>query len=223
MAGRIVCSHVGCAPVCALATVVVLAASATIVQAQSPSPQDAIVAYTSWTKFCGKEQTQAGRKEVCVTVKEARGLSGQVLAGAALYETEGETTRLLRITLPNGVQLPQGARVVIDTDEPINAPFLKCETAGCMAQAQVDPDFVTRLKQGKYLVLEGIDASGHLATYLIPLIGFAQANEGPPTDPLRVKAEPGKHWPERNDQLIRCGDTVGAAACAWQRFRERDR
>jgi invasion protein IalB len=141
------------------------------------------VVYSPWTKFCGKDQNQAGAKEVCLTVKEARLETGQFLAGAALIEQEGEQKKIFRITLPLGMQLPQGTRVVVDQDQPLTGRYIVCLPNGCMADFEVNPDFVGRLKKGQSIVLQGINLPGQAASYPIPLVDFARANEGPPTDP----------------------------------------
>jgi hypothetical protein len=52
-----------------------------------------------------------------------------------------------------------------------------------MADFEVNPDFVGRLKKGQNIVLQGINLPGQAASYPIPLVDFAKANEGPPTDP----------------------------------------
>ena len=151
-------------------------------QAQG-SDQQMPVVYSPWTKFCGKDQNQAGAKEVCLTVKEARLETGQFLAGAALIEQEGEQKKIFRITLPLGMQLPQGTRVIVDSDQPVSGRYIVCLPNGCMADFEVNPDFVGKLKKGQNLVLQGINLPGQAASYPIPLADFAKANEGPPTDP----------------------------------------
>jgi invasion protein IalB len=140
------------------------------------------VVYSPWTKFCGKDQ-QPGAKEVCLTVKEARLETGQFLAGAALIEQQGEEKKIFRITLPLGMQLPQGTRVVVDSDQPVAGRYIVCLPNGCMADFEVSTDFVGKLKKGQNMVLQGINLPGQAASYPIPLTDFAKANEGPPTDP----------------------------------------
>src|SRR5262245_34087488 len=81
-------------------------------QAAPGGDQQMPVVYSPWTKICGKDQ-QPGAKQVCLTVSEAHLETGQFLAGAALIEQEGEQRRIFRITLPLGMQLPQGARVIV--------------------------------------------------------------------------------------------------------------
>jgi invasion protein IalB len=140
------------------------------------------VVYSPWTKFCGKDNQQ-GAKETCLTVKEARLETGQFLAGAALIEQEGEARKIFRVTLPLGMQLPQGTRVVVDQDQPITGRYVVCLQNGCMADFEVNADFVGRLKKGQGLLLQGINLPGQAASYPIPLTDFAKANEGPATDP----------------------------------------
>jgi invasion protein IalB len=153
-------------------------------QGQAPGGNEQMpVVYSPWTKFCGKDQNQAGAKEVCLTVKEARLETGQFLAGAALIEQEGEQKKIFRITLPLGMQLPQGTRVIVDHDDPIGGRYIVCLPNGCMADFEVNPDFVGKLKKGQNIVLQGINLPGQAASYPIPLTDFAKANEGPPTDP----------------------------------------
>jgi invasion protein IalB len=158
-------------------------------QAAPGGDQQMPVVYSPWTKFCGKDQNQAGAKEVCLTVKEARLETGQFLAGAALIEQEGEQKKIFRITLPLGMQLPQGTRVIVDQDQPVTGRYIVCLPNGCMADFEVQPDFVGKLKKGQQLTLQGINLPGQAASYPIPLADFAKANEGPPTDPKEFEAK----------------------------------
>ena len=157
-------------------------------QATAPADQPPIV-YSPWTKFCGKDNNNPAAKEVCLTVKEARLETGQFLAGAALIEQQGEEKRLFRITLPLGMQLPQGTRLLLDKEQPMQGRYIVCLPNGCMADFDVNPEFVGKLKKGQQLVLQGINLSGQAATYMLPLTDFAKANEGPPTDPKKFEED----------------------------------
>ncbi len=154
-------------------------------QAQGEQPP---VVYSPWTKFCGKDNNPQA-KEVCLTVKEARLETGQFLAGAALIEQTGEEKKLFRITLPLGMQLPQGTRMLLDKEEPMQGRYIVCLPNGCMADFDVSKDFVAKLKKGQQLVLQGINLPGQAATYMLPLTDFAKANEGPPTDPKKFEED----------------------------------
>jgi invasion protein IalB len=153
------------------------------------TPQQMPVIYSPWTKFCGKDQNNQQAKQVCLTVKEARLETGQFLAGAALIEQDGEQRKLFRITLPLGMQLPQGTRLIVDQEQPMQGPYVVCLPNGCMADYQVDAAFVGKLKKGTQITLQGINLPGQAASYPLPLgAEFTKANEGPPTDPKEFEA-----------------------------------
>lgn len=154
-------------------------------QAAAPpaeQPQMPIV-YSPWTKFCGKDNNNPAAKEVCLTVKEARLETGQFVAGAALIEQEGETRKILRITLPLGMQLNPGTRMILDKEQPLSGRYVVCLPNGCMSDFEVNADFVAKLKKGQTMLLQGINLPGQAASYPLPMVEFAKANEGPPTDP----------------------------------------
>jgi invasion protein IalB len=155
-------------------------------QAQGDQPP---VVYSPWTKFCGKDNNNPQAKEVCLTVKEARLETGQFLAGAALIEQAGEEKKLFRITLPLGMQIPQGTRILLDKEEPQQGRYVVCLPNGCMADFEVSKDFVAKLKKGQQIVLQGINLPGQAASYMLPLTDFGKANEGPATDPKQFEAE----------------------------------
>src|SRR3981081_4392178 len=93
--------------VCRRATYGAAAVVLALGTALAASAEDAIV-FSPWGKFCGNDQGNAAASEVCLTVKEARLETGQFLAGASLIEQAGEDKKIFRITLPLGMQLPQG-------------------------------------------------------------------------------------------------------------------
>ena len=178
-----------------LASIVVLLALHAVSSAQPrkapPAPAEKIrqppVVFTPW-KFCGKDNNPQA-EEVCLTVREARLETGQSLAGAALIEQRGEEKKLLRFTLPFGMRLPQGARILLDHEEPINGRYIACLPNRCIVDFDVSADFVGKLKRGQQIVLHGINLPGQVASYLLPLGGFARANEGPPIDPATFARE----------------------------------
>src|SRR5882724_10191627 len=147
--------------------------------APPPAPQLGFI-HSPWTKFCGRDGNSP--KDICLTVKEARHETGQFVAGAALIEQAGAEKKLLRVTLPLVLQLMPGVRMFIDSEPPASGPYVLCSANGCMADFEVNADFVARLKKGQQLQIQGINVPGEVARYLLPLADFAQAFEGPPTD-----------------------------------------
>jgi invasion protein IalB len=143
--------------------------------------------YSPWTKFCLKGQPgqppDPNAKQVCFTGKDARVESGQPVAAAVLIEPEGQERKILRVTLPLGMQLVHGTRVIVDQNQPMTAPYVICFTNGCMADYEANADFIGKLKKGQGLVLQAINASGQPISLVMPLNDFAKAYDGPPTDP----------------------------------------
>jgi invasion protein IalB len=143
--------------------------------------------FSPWTKFCLKGQPgqapDPNAKQVCFTGKDARVESGQPVAAAVLIEPEGQERKILRITLPLGMQLVHGTRLIIDQNQPMTAPYVICFTNGCMADYEANADMISKLKKGQGLVLQAINATGQPISLVMPLSDFAKAYDGPPTDP----------------------------------------
>lgn len=154
-------------------------------QAQPEAPQ---LIYSPWTKFCLKGQ-EANAKQVCFTGKDARVESGLPVVTAVLIEPEADPKKVLRVTLPLGMRLSHGTRIIIDQScKPAVVPYDICFTNGCTADYDVTADTIKRLKNGKQLAVQAINSSGEAISLGLPLTDFAKAYDGPPTDP-KVVAE----------------------------------
>jgi invasion protein IalB len=143
--------------------------------------------FSPWTKFCLKGQPgqppDPNAKEVCFTGKDARVESGQPVAAAVLIEPQGADKKLLRVTLPLGMQLAHGTRVIVDQNQPMTAPYVICFTNGCMADYEANADLIGKMKKGQGLVIQAINTTGQPISLVMPLSDFAKAYDGPPTDP----------------------------------------
>jgi len=151
-------------------------------QAAAEQPQQPQLIYSPWTKFCLKGQ-EANAQQVCFTGKDGRIESGMPVIAAVLIEPEGDTKKVLRVTLPLGMQLPQGTRVIVDQGQPMNAPYIICFTNGCMADYEASSELIGKLKKGQGLVVQGINSQGQAISLVLPLNDFGKAYDGPPTDP----------------------------------------
>jgi invasion protein IalB len=149
---------------------------------QPPQDQQIQLIYAPWTKFCLKGQ-DANAKQVCFTGKDGRIESGQPVIAAVIIEPEGEPTKILRVTLPLGMQLKYGTRVVVDTNQPQQAQYAICFANGCMSDYEATPELINNMKKGQNLVVQAINANGAPLTLPLPLAEFAKAYDGPPTDP----------------------------------------
>jgi invasion protein IalB len=158
---------------------------------QAQQQEQPALIFSPWTKFCMKGQ-EPGAKQVCITAKDGRLESGFPMVGAALIEPEGEPKKVLRVTLPIGVSLIPGTRVVVDNGQPITAPYVICFTNGCMADYEASTELVANLKKGQGLAVQGFNAGGQPINLVVPLSEFAKAYDGPPTDPKEMEERQSK-------------------------------
>lgn len=151
-------------------------------QQQAAAPEQPTLIYSPWTKFCLKGQ-EANAKQVCFTGKDGRLESGLPIVAAVVIEPEGDAKKMLRVTLPLGMQVQPGTRVIIDQGQPATGPYVICFTNGCMADYEVNADIIGRLKKGQQLAVQAINGNGQPVSLTLPLNDFAKAYDGPPTDP----------------------------------------
>jgi invasion protein IalB len=150
--------------------------------AQAQQPQMPQLIYSPWTKFCLKGK-EANAKEVCFTGKDGRIESGMPVVAAVLIEPEGEPKKILRVTVPLGMQIQHGTRVIVDQNPPMNGPYVICFTNGCMADYDATPDLINKLSKGQNLIVQAINANNQPISLNLPLADFNKAHTGPPTDP----------------------------------------
>lgn len=157
---------------------------------QAQQQQQIQLIYAPWTKFCLKGKGP-NAKQVCFTGKDGRIESGQPVIAAVLIEPQDGGKKILRVTLPLGMQLVDGTRIIIDSHPPLRSPYVICFANGCMSDYSATPELMNELKTGKNLIVQAINANGAPLTLPLPLQeaggGFAKANEGPPTDPKKFE------------------------------------
>src|SRR3984957_2537961 len=190
------------------------AAPAPQAAAPGPAPEMPQLIYSPWAKYCGKGQ-DATAKQVCFTGKDARTEAGQPVVAAVLIEPDGEPKKLFRITLPSPLQLQYGTRVIVDQQAPLIRPFFTCFTNGCMADYEATPDLIGKLKHGQMLTIQAINLAGAAISFPLPLVDFAKANEGPPTDPKVFEEQQKKLQEElqkRADEARKKLEGAGASA-----------
>ena len=153
-------------------------------QAAEGQPQ---LMYSPWMKVCGKGKDTAG-KQVCVITKDGRLENGMPVAIVQLFEPEGKP-KILRVTVPLGMELQHGTRVIIDQGQPVNEPYNICFPVGCMSDYPVTDDMINKMKKGKQIVVQAINMQGQPISLPLPLNDFAKAYDGPATDPKVFEAQ----------------------------------
>lgn len=179
-------------------------------QPAQPEQQDANtqqmpqLMYSEWVKFCvtpgqeaeggGKDAAAAAKdakdksKQVCLTGTDGRLESGQPIIAIVAIEPVSDSQKILRVTLPVGMHLQHGTRLIIDQEQPLTAPYVTCFTNGCISDYDMTADMLGKLKKGKKAVVQGINYDGSAISVPVPLAQFAKAHDGPPAD-LNLLAE----------------------------------
>ena len=148
------------------------------------SPQ---LIFSPWVKLCNKDP-DPNAKRVCVTVKDGRVESGLLVVSVAIIEMDGDQRKLMRMSLPYGVALTHGTRMIVDQGQPATAPFVTClppvvPPGGCIADYEATADTINRMKKGQVLTVQAIHMNGQPMSPQLELKDFAKAYDGPPTDP----------------------------------------
>ena len=164
-------------------------------QAQPQQGEQPSLTFSPWTKVCPKGQ-DANAKAICLTGKDGSVESGLPVVAAVLIEPEGEPKKILRITLPLGVALQPGTRVVIDQGQPMTGPYVICAGNGCMSDYEASGELIDHMKKGKGLAVQGVNGGGQVITVVIPLADFAKAYDGAPTDPKVFEEQQRKRFEE---------------------------
>lgn len=137
--------------------------------------------YSPWMKVCGKGP-DTNNKQVCVVTKDGRLENGMPVAIVQLFEPEGDQ-KVLRITVPLGMQIQHGTRMIIDQGAPAQQPYKICFPVGCMSDYPVTDEMMKQLKTGQMITVQAINMQGTPISLPLPLVDFAKAYDGPATDP----------------------------------------
>ena len=158
--------------------------------AQAAAPPQLQFITTPWVKLC-----ETAPKKICVTRTLLRTQVGAPAALAEYAEPEG-APKILRVTLPLGMLLEYGTRILIDQQQQpyATAKFVTC-LEGCITFYQVSDDLQDKLKKGQTLYIQAVNLNNAPMSFPLPLATFAKALDGPATDP-KVYEEQQKKFQE---------------------------
>ena len=135
-----------------------------------------------WTKVCGKDPT--ANKQVCYTTRDFSAEAGKppVLA-LAVYDVQGDDTRIVRMLMPIGLMLRPGFRFVVDGGPPTDGSYEICFPNGCFAEAKIKGNTLDTMKKGKTIDVSVRNRDNAEVVFAVPLDGFGTAFDGPAIDP----------------------------------------
>jgi invasion protein IalB len=104
--------------------------------------------YGDWQQRC--ETPPGAKSEQCALVQNvmAEDRPNLTLLVIALKTADGKS-RLLRMVAPLGILIPSGVGLRIDQADIGRAPYVRCLTTGCIAEAVLDDTLLNQLKGGQ--------------------------------------------------------------------------
>jgi len=138
-----------------------------------------------WVKLCS--ENPQNKQEVCVTTRERRAATGQLLAAVSLRETEGK--KFLVSAVPPGMLLRPGLQVQVDGGQATKVQYSICFPNLCFAETEVNDEFIGSMKKGSNLVITTLNQQAKPVNFDLSLSGFTASYEGPAIDPKELQAE----------------------------------
>ena len=137
-------------------------------------PRAAQLTYAPWVKSC--------LAETCFVGSSARGACHP--SGGGLSVVTGNNKRLsLSAFFATPRPLEGAITMRIDQGDPISIPVSKCIATSCASALEIDGEFVERLKRSRTIEMEAMDAGHRKLALSLSLAGFAEAYDGPGTEP----------------------------------------
>jgi invasion protein IalB len=178
------------------AAIVLAGLAATSVGAEETNLSGLI--YSPWTKFC--------LNETCFVGSDGRSVPDcEPVVSAVLIARLGNSKATLRVTLPAGVNVEHGVRIVIDQGQPIERSFVGCLANGCRADYDGGAELVDQFKHGLYLRLEAVDKANSPINVTVPLTGFDDAYDGAPQETKVFETTVDKLQAQVDERKTRCG------------------
>jgi invasion protein IalB len=146
------------------------------------------VAPSPWMKSCVNNPNSEG-KTFCVTGAEAwNRVDRYILAAVEIIDQQGGKSAL-RVTLPPGTQQALGMQLTVDDKVLQRSPDLSCSERGCVSNYEADPQIVSSMRAGEKLQVQAVSQSGTPLIATLPLAGFAEAYDGPPSTQAEIEQQ----------------------------------
>jgi len=129
-----------------LAALVLIAAPALAQQAD----EEVRARNGAWEVICKKGT------DICVMAQDGNTADGKKALRVTVQRVQGATTddgkpipAAITVQAPLGILIPYGVRIKIDAENVVPLPLSRCIPAGCVAQAPMLDEAVTKMKRGR--------------------------------------------------------------------------
>jgi invasion protein IalB len=176
-----------------VAAALALATPPAIALAQTPATPPAATPgeLAGWNKICYADPAGA---QTCTILFQVVAETGQLVAQASINSRAGQPQMIFQswIISSPGVYVGAGMRLQIDNNTPTDIPFAICDATYCIAESQIDMNFINALKAGNQMVMSAmIRQSGTQPRQIdlpVTLRGFTAAFDGPGLNEAQAQA-----------------------------------
>ncbi len=102
--------------------------------------------------------------------------SNQRLTSIAFVKSAGKDETETVLTLPFGLLFSEGLTVIVDDTEVARLEFLTCEAQGCFARSPVSQEWMSAMRAGNELRIEGKNRVGDPISFGFDLAGFSKVS-----------------------------------------------
>jgi len=157
--------------------------------AVAADPRAAQLTYEAWAKSC--------IGTICFVGSGVRGACHP--SGGGLLVFVDDKSLGLSAYLATKRPLQSAISIRIDQGNPVVISDPKCVATSCGGKFAIDKEYVERLKRSHTIVVEATDGSHTRIGVSLPLVGFAEAFDGPGTEPQAREETVSKEKNEGND------------------------
>ncbi len=160
-----------------IAAASVLAMGPSVAPAQTPTAGE----LAGWNKICYADPAGA---QTCTILFQVVADTGQLVAQASINTRAGQANMIFQawIISSPGIYVGAGMRLQVDTNQPTDIPFAICDATYCIAETQIDANFITGLKAGGQMMMSAMIRQGGAEPRQIDLPvtlrGFTAAYDG---------------------------------------------
>ncbi|KIC42142.1 hypothetical protein RA27_01690 [Ruegeria sp. ANG-R] len=103
--------------------------------------------------------------------------NNQRLTSIAFVKPAGKDETEAVLTLPFGLLFSEGLVAKVDDAEVAQLEFLTCEAQGCFARSSVSQDWMSAMRAGNQLTIEGKNTIGAPISFAFDLGGFSKISD----------------------------------------------
>ncbi len=146
-------------------------------QGQGQAPNVTTTRFKNWAMSC-RDGEEGGPRQCSIfqrlVVQDTEQVALNIAVGY-LRGNQGGQTPVAILTFPLGIYLPGGARLQVDSTEPLELPIERCFRRGCQTGFAFDEQRIAQFKAGSTASVKIMQARDQEIDLTVSLSGFSAA------------------------------------------------